>query len=409
MNCARILIEGIKAMGAKRIYGIIGTSNIAFIDALYDYQEDLRYISCRHEQVAAGMADAEGRLTGIPGVVLTHSGPGTLNAMIAVANAYKDCSPMILISGAVKRKLKGSDGMLEVDHPLIFSSLCKGVFRLDEAERTQAVFSKACSLALSGSRGPVLIEVPEDVWDEEGGEPSAFRLSPDHNPPLHVEDVWKTLELVRDADRPLLLAGGGIAYAGCSDLLTKLAEGLDAPVATTGNGRGTIPEDHPLCLGRAGFGGGNTVADTALSKADLIVGLGCTLSDMTTYEYTFPIDADVVLVNIDMEAMLNSRFKALSYIEADICDFLREALAAVKEYGAPSREEWRKMLEPKRQEWQSAIEAAVASDKEPLSPGRVVDELARLLPSDRIITVGGGTHVLYAMDFLPCLEPLTYL
>ena len=88
MNCAQVLIEGIKAMGARRIYGVIGTSNISFIDSLYDHQEEIRYISCRHEQVAASMADAEGRLTGIPGVALTHSGPGTLNSLISVGNAY---------------------------------------------------------------------------------------------------------------------------------------------------------------------------------------------------------------------------------------------------------------------------------------------------------------------------------
>ncbi|MDY6796929.1 MAG: thiamine pyrophosphate-binding protein [Actinomycetota bacterium] len=409
MNCARILIEGIKAMGAERIYGIIGTSNIAFVDALYDYQEDIRYISCRHEQVAASMADAEGRLTGRPGIALTHSGPGTLNVLIAVANAYKDCSPMILLSGAVKKKLRGSDGMLEVDHTSIFSSLCKGVFRLDEPERAQVVLSKAYALAVSGARGPVLIEVPEDIWNEEGGEFPEFRMSPDHRPPLHVEDVWKTLESVREARRPLLLAGGGIAYTRCSDLLVHLAKELDVPVATTGNGRGTMPDDHPLCLGRVGFGGGNTVADAALSEADLVLGLGCTLSDMTTYEYTLPVTGEVILVNIDMEAMLNSRFKARRYIEADVEDFLGEALAAVKDYQTSSREDWWGLLEQKREEWRSAVEASAASDKEPLSPGRVIDELARLLPRDRIVSVGGGTHVLYAMDFLPCLEPLTYL
>jgi len=410
MNCAHVLIEGLKAMGARRIYGIIGTSNIAFVNALFDHQEDIRYISCRHEQVAAGMADAEGRLTGVPGVALTHSGPGTLNALISVGNAYKDCSPMMVISGAVKKKLAGSDGMLAADHAGIFSPLCKGVFRVENAASSAAVFSRAYSLAVSGARGPVLIEVPEDVWEEEiaDGEPE-IRLSVEHNPPLHVEDVWKVLDAIKGARRPLLLSGGGVAYSRCSDMLVRFAEELQAPVITTGNGRGTIPEDHPLCLGRVGFGGGNTAADTALSEADEVLGLGCTLSDMSTYEYTLPVQGEVSLVNIDLEAMLSSTHKASRMIEADVGDFLSEALDALKDYQPPSRREWWEVLEPKRREWKSAVEAAAASDKVPLSPGRVLHQLNRLLPEERIITAGGGTHLLYPMAFVPCLKPLTYL
>jgi acetolactate synthase-1/2/3 large subunit len=410
MNCAQVLIEGIKAMGARRIYGVIGTSNISFVDALYDHQDKIRYISCRHEQVAASMADAEGRLTGVPGVVLTHSGPGTLNALVSVGNAYKDCSPMIVLSGAVKRKLRGSDGMLEADHTSIFGPLCKGVFRLEDAERAGAVFSKAFTLAVSGARGPVLIEVPEDVWGEElQGPLPDFRLSAEYRPPLHVEDVWRALGVVKEARRPLLLSGGGVAYSGSSDLMLRFAEALQAPVITTGNGRGTIPEDHPLCLGRAGFGGGNTVADTALGEADVVLGLGCTLSDMTTYEYTLPVGGDVILINVDLEGMLTSRYRARYMVEADVKDFLVEALGAIKDYLPPPRDEWWELLEPKRREWRSQVEAAIASDKVPLSPGRVVHELGQLLPEEHIITVGAGTHLLYPMAFLPCREPLTFL
>ncbi len=410
MNCAQILIEGIKAMGATRIYGVIGTSNLSFIDALYDHQEEIHYVSCRHEQVAASMADAEGRLTGVPGVALTHSGPGTLNALISMGNAYKDCSPVILLSGAVKRRLKGSDGMLEADHVGIFAPLCKGAFRIGDAGQASAVLSKAYTLAVSGARGPVLIEVPEDVWGEEvEGEPAPFRLYSEHRPSLHVEDVWRALGMIKEARRPLLLAGGGVACAGCSDLLVRFAEALQAPVITTGNGRGTIPEGHPLCLGRAGFGGGNTAADTALSEADLVMGLGCTISDMTTYEYTLPVKGEVVLVNIDLEAMLASHFRARYMIEADVRDFLVEVLGAVKDYRPPGREEWWSVLEPARKEWNKMVDEAAASDKVPLSAGRVVHELAKLLPSGHIVSVGSGTHILYAMAFLPCREPLSYL
>jgi acetolactate synthase-1/2/3 large subunit len=410
MNCAQVLLEGIKAMGARHIYGVIGTSTVAFVNALYDYQKDIRYISCRHEQVAASMADTEGRLTGIPGVVLTHSGPGTFNALISIGNAYKDCSPMICLSGSVKRKLKGSDGMLEADHLRIFAPLCKGLFRLEHARSTEAVFSRAYSLAVSGARGPVLIEVPEDVWEEEVKvESLSFRLVPEPTPPIRLEDVHKALERLKAARRPLLLAGGGVAYARCANFMVSLAEALQAPVITTGNGRGTIPETHSLCLGRVGFGGGNPVADTALSQADVTLGLGCTISDMTTYEYTLPVSGEVILVNIDLKALLSSHFKASFLIQADIKDFLEATVQELNDYHPPVRKEWWNVLEPVREQWNTTLRMTASSDKVPLSPARVISELSRIVPKDHIITVGAGLHLLYPMAFLPCLRPLSFL
>src|SRR3990167_9891849 len=112
LSGAQALALGLERMGTKRIYGIIGTSILGFYEGLYEKQDRIRYISCRHEQVAASMAEVEGRLTGRPGVAVVHSGPGALNAMISLGNAYKDSSPMILITGAVKARLKGTDGML---------------------------------------------------------------------------------------------------------------------------------------------------------------------------------------------------------------------------------------------------------------------------------------------------------
>ena len=159
MSGAQALAKALVKMGSARIYGIIGTSNLAFVDALYDLRDTVRYVSCRHEQVAASMADAEGRLTGRPGVVLVHSGPGALNAMISTANAYKDCSPMMVIAGAVTRRLEKCDGMLEVDHRRLFASLCKGTFRVEAASQIPWVFSQAYRAAMSGARGPVLIAV----------------------------------------------------------------------------------------------------------------------------------------------------------------------------------------------------------------------------------------------------------
>lgn len=409
MNCAQVLIEGMRAMGGRRIYGVIGTSNVAFVNALYDYRHEIRYISCRHEQVAASMADAEGRLTGRPGVVLTHAGPGALNAAISVAAAHKDASPLICLSGAVRRKLRGLDVMLEADHLRVFEPLCKGVWRIEEGRQAASVFSEACRTALSGSPGPVFIEIPQDVWEENAGDSPDFDLRPEPPPRPSHQEVRIALESLERASRPLILSGGGVAISGASESLVRLAEALEVPVATTGNGRGTIPETHRLCLGRVGFGGGTTAADRALAEADLILAIGCTISDMTTYEYTWLPTGETILVNLDPAPPPARYVSCRQHLRTDAALFLEGALEQIENKEPPDRSSWWARLRPVQEEWAAQVEAGRTSDRVPLSPGRVMDELRQLLPEDHVVAVGAGLHVLYPMAFLPCLRPRSFL
>ncbi|MHB8894883.1 MAG: thiamine pyrophosphate-binding protein [Candidatus Geothermincolia bacterium] len=408
MSGGQALAGALIRMGAERIYGIIGTSNLGFVDALYDVRDRLRYISCRHEQVAASMADTEGRLTGKPGVALVHSGPGALNAMISAGNAYKDCSPFIVISGAVKRRLEHSDGMLELDHRRLFAPLCKGTFRIGSTSEVADVFSSAYRAAMSGARGPVLIEVPEDVWAERADvDLDAMALETD--PPGEVEDadVMAAIEMLSTARLPLVLAGGGVAYSGASGLLAAFAERLQVPVATTGNGRGVIPETHPLSLGRAGFGGGNLVADKALERGDALLCLGCGISDMTTYEYTLPLGMTEIMV-VDISGHQAPQAPAATIVACDVKDFLEKADAKLIGQAEP-RPAWDEALAEPRATWEMMLGASLSREGELPAGARVAQKLANRLPDDAIVCVGAGTHLLYAMDFIPSRSPLTFM
>ena len=408
MTGAQALAGALLKMGASRIYGIIGTSNLGFVDALYDVKDDLRYISCRHEQVAASMADTEGRLTGRPGVALVHSGPGALNAMISAGNAYKDCSPFIIISGAVKRKLAGSDGMLELDHVRLFAPLCKGTYRADSAGEVTEVFADAYRAAMSGARGPVLIEVPEDVWGEQA-EVDLGSMTLEASTPREVDeaDVRAAIEMLTTARLPLILAGGGVAYSRSSGLLAEFAERLQVPVATTGNGRGVIPETHPLALGRAGFGGGNLVADKALERADALLCLGCGISDMTTYEYTLPLGMDRI-IEVNISGHQAPQEPAADVVVCDVKEFLQKATAQLVGQAEP-RTAWDEALQDARGTWEMMLGASLSRTGERPVGGHVAQRLANRLPDDAIICVGAGTHLLYAMDFIPSREPLTFM
>ncbi len=402
---ARCLIE----MGAPRVYGIAGTSNLGFLDALFEEREKIRYISCRHEQVAASMADAEGRLEGRPGVVMVHSGPGALNTLISAGNAYKDSSPMMIISGAVKRKLAGSDGMLELQHLDVFSSICKAVFRAGSAAEVPDVFARAYNAAMSGSRGPVFIEVPEDVWLEEADfDMGSLALEADPPPPVDPAAVDASLGMLDGAQLPLILAGGGVAYSRSSDFLVRLAEALQVPVITTGNGRGTIPENHPLCLGRAGFGGGVVPADKALERCDALLCLGCGLSDMTLYEFTLPVGAtSITTVNIS-KGSIAPQAPPQDLVLCDVADFLKLACEKVAGRVSQPRPEWNEKLEDARLLWGQLQQVALSREGDSPPGAELLKELSRRV-EDPIVSVGAGTHLLYPMVFLPCNRPLSFM
>jgi acetolactate synthase-1/2/3 large subunit len=407
---AQALAQALLKMGSTRLYGIIGTSNVAFVDALYDVREQIRYVSCRHEQVAASMADTEGRLTGRPGVALVHSGPGALNALISAGNAYKDSSPMMIITGAVKRRLVKCDGMLEVDHRRLFAPLCKGTFRVGSAAEVPGVFSLAYRAAMSGARGPVLVEIPEDVWTEKAElDIDEMPLVADAPSSIAPAEVKAALEMVSAAQLPLVLSGAGVAYSHSSAELVRLVEALSLPVITTGNGRGTIPETHPLCLGRAGFGGGNWAADKALEKCDALLCLGAGISDMTSYEFTVPIGAkNITVVNISAECLAPQAPKS-RLVLGDVADFLRQALAEVGQRREPPRPAWGEALAEARQTWELMLWACTSRQSKLPCPGHVIKQLAGKVPEDTIVSVGAGMHLLYPMAYLPCRHPLTYL
>jgi acetolactate synthase-1/2/3 large subunit len=410
---ARALIACLEAAAIRRIYGIIGTSNVEFVDALYDKRDSIRYITTRHEQVATSMADTEARLTGKPGVCLVHSGPGALNAMLGAAAAYKDCSPLIIIAGAVRTALRGADGMLELDQCRVFEPVCKAVYRLENVASIPQIFSNAYRIAMTPARGPVLIEVPDNLWVTEGEADLDFLdLTPPPPKPADPAAVRQVFTLFKNSKRVLALAGAGVADADAVGDLRLLAEDYNVPVATTGNGRGVLPETHPLCLGRAGFAGGNPVADAGMEQADLILALGCCLSDLTTYEFTAQFPGKVVVVNAAENALASLpksyRVDLLS-LNADAGDFLDKflKLLAAESVGRPA--DWMDSLLPVKEEWEAQLAAAASSDKTPLSPGRVLKILSDIAPEDTVFVGGAGLNAVYFCDFIRVQTPRGYI
>jgi len=404
MNVAEVIVVCLRQLGVKRIYGLIGTSILDFIDALKD--SGIRYVSTRHEQVAVSMADAEGRMTRTPGVAAVHAGPGFLNSLISVANAYKDTSPLLLISGAVKRRLAGLDSWLEVPQREIIRPIVKATYRIDKPLEAAKIIAEAYSVAASPPQGPVFVEVPEDVWSmpSELAKCEAKITPPPTVPP---DGVKQMVELLRRSSRPVILAGGGVNNAEGASLLLKIAERWRIPVAVTGNGRGAFPEDHYLFLGKTGFGGGNPVADQILLRADLVLAVGSGLSDLTTYGYNYVPRGDIVVVNLDPLAEKKPVPYTLRFY-ADAVDFLKRLTSFDFQY-SPA-EEWFREVEELRAGWNSLLLEALSRRYEGfVNPSRFFRQLDETLPRNFVMVGGQGMHIIYTFNFVRVRSARGYL
>jgi len=396
MKVAHAVVECLEKLGVKRAYGLIGTSILDLVDATKDSK--IRYISTRHEQVAVSMADAEGRLTGHPGVAYIHGGPGFLNSLIGIANAYKDSSPLFMIAGAVKRRLAGLDSWLEVPQIDIIKPIVKTALRIDRPSQVGKLIAQAYSTAMSAPKGPVFVEVPEDVWGLEGANTQDASVNVKTAPEIGPNDIGQVAEFLRHSSKSLILVGGGLNHSEGARALMAFIAKFPIPVASTGNGRGVVPEDNPLSLGRVGFGGGNIVADSALEQADLVIALGAGISDVTTYGYNIVPKGEIVAVDLDPMASSKPIPYAM-HLYGDATSFLKQ-LSKSQISCAPD-DEWLRFIKEKREAWNTLLEGSTAwNPKEYVNASTFFKALDAKLPTDVVITAGQGIHVLYTYAFL---------
>ncbi len=236
-----------------------------------------------------------------------------------------------------------------------------------------------------------------------------MNLAADAPPPVIQTDVRAALTMIDSATLPLILSGAGVAYSRSSGSLVKFAESLSLPVITTGNGRGTIPETHPLSLGRVGFGGGNLVADKALENCDALLCLGAGISDMTTYEFTAPFATEnVMVVNISPDCLPPQAPKS-KLVLCDVASFLSGLVEELGDRREPARSSWDQRLADARAQWDSVLQTSLNRQGSLPSPSRIISKLARKLPDDTIVSVGQACTCFTRWLSCPCNQPLSFL
>src|SRR5262245_7603269 len=303
-----LLTEYLERLGVEVIFGLCGHTVIAFLDALG--RSRIRYVSTRHEQIAAHAADGYARASGKVGVVLTHLGPGLTNAATGVANAALDSIPLVVIAGDIPSYYYGRHPHQEVnlhqdaDQFQIFRPFCKRVYRVDRVEDLPRIVERAFHLAQTGRPGPVLVDVPMDFFSADLSVDAFDKVPPEiANPGLDPATAARIVDALAGAKRPVLYAGGGVLSARATDELAALADALEVPVAHTLMGKGCLHHEHPLLLGQTGFWG-TPIANEKCRTADLIVAIGTRLAEANSSSwdprFTFSIPP-TRLIHIDEE------------------------------------------------------------------------------------------------------------
>ena len=298
---AQIIWESLLKEGVEVVFGYPGAASIPLYDTLPDYPQ-IRHVLARHEQGAAHAADGYARATGRVGVCMATSGPGATNLMTGIANAFLDSVPMVAITAQVARPLIGTDAFQEVDTTGITLPITKHNYLVLDIGSLARVIKEAFHLARTGRPGPVLIDIPKDLFSEpaEYSYPEGVNL-PGYRPTLkgHPAQIKKAVKLINEVERPVLIAGRGVNIAGAHRELRELAEMGQIPVVTTLLGIGSFPESHVLSYGMLGMHG-MAYANLAVDGADLIIAVGMRFDDRVTAKISgFAPKAKVIHIDID--------------------------------------------------------------------------------------------------------------
>jgi acetolactate synthase I/II/III large subunit len=393
-----LLVEYLEKLGVEVVFGLCGHTNIAMLDALS--KSRIRFLTSRHEQISAHSADGYARVSGKPGVVLSHLGPGLTNAATGVANAALDSIPMVVIAGDIPSYYSGRHPHQEVnlhqdaDQSQIYRPFCKRVYRVDRASDLPRVMERAFHLATNGRPGPVLVDVPMDLFSADLPV-DAFHQMPAEiaRPALDPAMAERIVQMLADAERPLIYAGGGVLSARASQELAALAEALEIPVAHSLMGKGCLHEDHPLLLGMTGFWG-TPVANDKCRTADVILAVGTRLAEASSssWDPRFTFAAPPTrLIHIDMDlAEIGRNLPTEIGVVADA----KLALGALAEAarGRQHRDRGRLRDEIRRGRRAFAEEWAHqwTSDQFPLRPERILSELRQAVPADGFIVTDVG-------------------
>ncbi|WP_206060901.1 thiamine pyrophosphate-binding protein [Nonomuraea basaltis] len=392
-TAAHALVTQLEELGVEYVFGTCGHTNIAVLDALADSR--IRFVIARHEQAAAHAADGYARVSGKPGVLLIHVGPGLTNATTGVMTAALDSVPLVVISGDIPSYYQGRHPHQEVnlhadaDQASIFRPFVKRAWNVHRAQDLGRAVERAFWTATSGRPGAVLVNVPMDVFSRPAAPcPPISHAAPPGLPEATTELIAARLAA---AERPLIYVGGGLREN--AEALISLAEHLDIPIAHSLMAKGTVPDAHPLVLGMTGFWG-LKLTNSYARESDVVLALATRFAetDASSWDPRFTWDFSAgALIQIDIDpAEIGRNYPAEIGAVADVGLAVKALADAAKSHAPRSRPDLRKQIFEARSELFEASRERGRSDDFPLRPERILADLRSSIPADAVLVTDVG-------------------
>lgn len=397
---AEILVNSLIDNGVDTVFGYPGGAVLNIYDALFKKNDKIRHILTCHEQGAAHAADGYARSTGKVGVCIATSGPGATNLVTGIATAYMDSTPMVAITGNVTRPLLGKDSFQEVDITGITMHITKHNYIVKDIKDLQKIINEAFYIALSGRHGPVLIDIPKDITAEKYNyitmEPKNRKKSLQH---ININSLERFAQLINESENPFIYAGGGILSSNAEKEVLALAEKINAPVATSLMGIGSIPNDHRLYTGMIGMHG-TKASNLLATSCDLIIALGARFSDRVISHKNHIKNAKIIQIDID-PTEINKNVKVDSYIVGDIKEVLKKLFPMINE---KENIAWiNKMNELKALNNKEVVKEGV------LTPEYLFTLLNKMNNGNFIITTEVGQHQMWTAQNYKFYKPRTFI
>jgi acetolactate synthase-1/2/3 large subunit len=401
---AESVVRALENAGVSHLFGVQGGAIMPVYDALYD--SSMRHVTMAHEQGAVHAADAYGLVSGDPGICMATSGPGATNLVTGIADADMDSDPVVALTGQVPTDFVGSDAFQETDTTGVTRPITKENYFATDADDVGDTVGEAFAMAKRGRQGPTLVDLPKDVTNAETErEPGPARTPDTYRPPETANEasVTAAADAFADADRPVILAGGGVIKANASDRLREFAKEHEVPVVTTMPGIGAFPEDHELSLKWAGMHG-TGYANMALTMTDCMLAVGTRFDDrLTGGVETFAPDAEIIHVDID-PAEISKNVEADYGLVGDAKAVLAQLAAAVGR--SPDAAEWREQVAEWKREY--PLDYHIDEDR-PVKPQFVVETVDAATGDDTVVTTGVGQHQMWACQYWTYTEPRTWV
>jgi acetolactate synthase I/II/III large subunit len=400
------ILRALEHEGVEVAFGIPGGAILPTYDAIAR-GTSVRHVLARHEQGAGHMAEGYARASGQVGVAIATSGPGATNLVTAIADAWMDSTPVVFITGQVRSNLIGTDAFQEVDITGITMPIVKHSWLVQDVEELPSVLKSAFHVARTGRQGPVLVDVAKDVQEAEFHfeYPDDVDL-PGWKPPrkVHPRQIRAAAEAIAAAERPIIYAGGGVLNADACAELRALVDAAQLPAVVTLMAKGSLPDSHPLNYGSPGMHG-SKFANWALNKADLVIAVGSRFDDRVTGKVSaFAPGAKVIHFDIDAAEVGKIR-----HAEIPVVGPLKIALAQLTaDVGTPDHHAWLRQLEDWRQQFPFRYSKAEGVLK-PQTAIEAVRDAAAGLDTDVVWTTGVGQHQMWAMQYLVCDTPRSFI